>query len=152
MKKLNSNNRIFDEGQVVPNGLHQHNSGAFTQREITGVGQHAQGVKSPQTHGSANQIQLASGQKLHILNQHLVSTSQQPSGAVSASNNNYVVHQQASAGHGHQRMKSSGLNKSGISPAHVRKQRNRKSINPFPHNKLLQWWWGTRRTTRGTPK
>jgi len=61
MKKLNSNSRIFEDGQAPTNGLHQHNSGAFTQREISGVGQHANAVKNPQTHGSANQIQLASG-------------------------------------------------------------------------------------------
>ena len=74
MKKLNSNNRIFEENQS-PNGLHQHNSGAFTHREITaGVSQGPQSTKNGNNHGSANQIhQLASGQKLHILNQHLVS-------------------------------------------------------------------------------
>ena len=92
----------IDEGQVGANGLYQHNSGALSQREVTGVGKHAQGIKSPQTHGAAKQVQLASGQKSQILNQ-------QPSGAVSASNNAYVVHQ-ASAGHGQQRLKSTPLN------------------------------------------
>ena len=54
MKKLNSNNRILDDGQAPV--LHQHNSGAFTQREISGVGApHAGGFKSQQpTHGSTN--------------------------------------------------------------------------------------------------
>lgn len=60
-----------------------------------------------------------------------------------------------------QRMKGSGLNKSGISPAHVRKQRNRKLmvkslLFPWPiyavHSVALficftlQWLWGTPRT------
>ena len=69
MKKLNSNNRIFEDGQST-NGLHQHNSGAFTHREITGgVGQAPSSTKNGANHGSTNQIhQLASGQKLHILN------------------------------------------------------------------------------------
>lgn len=36
MKKLNSNSRILDDGGQAQ-VLHQHNSGAFTQREISGA-------------------------------------------------------------------------------------------------------------------
>ena len=80
MKKLNSNNRILDD----PSGgsghhMLQHNSGAFTHREINGGFSSSVSPRAQQhTHGSTNQIQLASGQKLHILNQHLVSQSQHP--------------------------------------------------------------------------
>jgi hypothetical protein len=69
MKKLNSNSRILEDpaasaatGVIASNFILQQHAGSFTQREINGGGiSSSVSPRGHQVHGSANQIQLASG-------------------------------------------------------------------------------------------